>query len=134
MSKALHPGEDGIFKKKVRPVMMKGTLLFQITSYAGKQVFHENLSAVEAGDQLAEDMRERFAQLQADTVTFSATVLVSKKGKVTIKKKPNHREGEKGPDLSHNRTRNYILEEGTPVPFLIDLGVQTQDGLSLIHI
>ena len=50
-------------------------------------------------------MRERFAQLQADTVTFSATVLVSKKGKVTIKKKPNRREGEKGPDLSHNRTR-----------------------------
>ena len=128
VSKALHPGEDGIFKKKVRPVMMKGTLLFQITSYAGKQVFHENLSAGKAGDQLAEDMRERFAQLQADTVTFSATVLVSKKGKVTIKKKPNRREGEKGPDLSHNRTRNYILEEGTPVPFLIDLGVQTQDG------
>ena len=77
VSKALHPGEDGIFKKKVRPVMMKGTLLFQITSYAGKQVFHENLSAGKAGDQLPEDMRERFAQLQADTVTFSATVLVS---------------------------------------------------------
>ena len=30
--------------------------------------------------------------------------------------------------LSHNRKKNYILEEGIPVPFLAALGVQTADG------
>lgn len=30
--------------------------------------------------------------------------------------------------MSHNRVKRYILEEGIPVPFLIDLGVQTGDG------
>ena len=30
--------------------------------------------------------------------------------------------------LSHNRKKKYILEEGIPVPFLIDLGVMTQNG------
>ena len=30
--------------------------------------------------------------------------------------------------LSHNRKKNYILEEGRMVPFLVDLGVQTKDG------
>lgn len=30
--------------------------------------------------------------------------------------------------LQHNRTKRYILEEGVPVPFLIDLGVMTQEG------
>ena len=33
------------------------------------------------------------------------------------------------PDMSHNRTKQYILKEGVPVPFLIDLGVQTRDGI-----
>ena len=28
----------------------------------------------------------------------------------------------------HNRTKNYILEEGEPVDFLVALGVQTADG------
>ena len=31
-------------------------------------------------------------------------------------------------DLSHNRKKHYILEEGIPVPFLVDLGVMTGEG------
>ena len=34
----------------------------------------------------------------------------------------------KAADLSHNRKKKYILEEGIVVPFLQDLGVMTQDG------
>ncbi|MDO5349837.1 MAG: SAM-dependent methyltransferase [Lachnospiraceae bacterium] len=30
--------------------------------------------------------------------------------------------------LSHNRVKAYVLEEGIPVPFLIDLGVMTREG------
>ena len=30
--------------------------------------------------------------------------------------------------LSHNRKKHYILEEGIPVPFLVDLGVMTKEG------
>lgn len=30
--------------------------------------------------------------------------------------------------MSHNRKKRYILEEGRPVPFLVDLGVQTKEG------
>lgn len=28
----------------------------------------------------------------------------------------------------HNRAKHYVLPEGTPVPFLVDLGVMTKDG------
>lgn len=31
-------------------------------------------------------------------------------------------------DLSHNRKKHYILEEGKAVPFLQDLGVMTKEG------
>ena len=30
--------------------------------------------------------------------------------------------------LAHNRKKKYLLEEGRPVPFLIDLGVMSEDG------
>ena len=60
-------------------------------------------------------------------------VLVSKKGKITVKQHKS--KGEKavdGPDMSHNRVKKYILEEGTAVPFLVDLGVQTLEG-RIVH-
>lgn len=114
-------------RKKVRPVLLKGQLLFQIESFVGKQVFHENLTAETAADFLAADLTEHYRQMKIDTGRFSASVLVSKKGKATVKKKMHERSAVQA-DLSHNRVKKYILEEGTAVPFLADLGVQTADG------
>lgn len=115
-------------KKKVRPVLVRDQLLFQVSSFSGKQVFHENLTATEAVDMLAAQLLENYRQMQIDTQLFSAVVLVSKKRKVTVRKKPHGQAQQRQVDLSHNRTRKYILEEGRPVPFLIDLGVQTKEG------
>ena len=70
----------------------------------------------------------------------SATVLISKKGTTTVKVRKHtpakiqaakaeakNREAllEK---LQHNRQKHYVIPEGHAVPFLVDLGVQTQDG------
>lgn len=115
-------------RKKVRPVLIKEQLLFQVSSYVGKQIFHENLTAEAAADRLSSDLLQNYKQLQVDAKLFSAVALVSKKGKVTVKKKLHGQQEQRRVDLSHNRTRKYILEEGRPVPFLIDLGVQTQEG------
>ena len=41
---------------------------------------------------------------------------------------PVSREPERAALLSHNRKKHYILEEGIPVPFLVDLGVMTKEG------
>lgn len=34
-----------------------------------------------------------------------------------------------GVDYSHNKKKNYILEEGNVLPFLVDLGVMTPEGM-----
>lgn len=122
--------KDGTTKVKVRPLMKKDTLLFQVEIFRGNQAFHKNLSSEEAVEEVLGSMKE-MRQLQMDTKTASYTVLVSKKGKATIKRKLR-KEPVKMVSLSHNRKKQYVLEEGRPVPFLVDLGVMTGDG-KVVH-
>ena len=118
--------KNGIKKVKVRPILKQGVLLFQCESHQNNQVFHENYEAERAAAVLTEYMSQ-FKQMQLETKKFRYTVLVSKKGKVTIQKK-QQTGCVKEVDLSHNRSKKYILQEGTAVPFLQDLGVMTAEG------
>ena len=118
--------KDGVLKIKVRPVEMRGKRIYQLESFTKTQAFHENLETEQAAERILSYMEE-FRQMQLDSGNMEYTVLVSKKGKVTIQK--HQAKGEKKQaDLSHNRSKKYILKEGIPVPFLQDLGVMTQDG------
>ena len=118
-------------KVKVRPVLIKGELLFQETLYRGTQVFHENYDGAAMVVRVETLLTETFRQGEFQGGNMNATVLVSKKGKMTIKMKqlqgsvPKQR---KLSDLSHNREKQYILQEGVPVDFLVGLGVQTPEG------
>lgn len=118
--------KEGIIKVKVRPLRKKGKLLFQFESFTEKQAFHMNLEREKAAEQFASYMRQ-FRQAQIDTVDAEYTVLISKKGKTAVRKKQRSVKARPA-DLSHNRKKRYILEEGTAVPFLQDLGVMTEDG------
>lgn len=118
--------KDRAEKIKVRPLFHKEKLMFQIETFRNHQAFHRNAGPEEACGLLLEAM-ENMRQMQMETAEQLYTVLVSKKGKVTIKKKVLER-GRKEIDLSHDRKKHYILEEGTPVPFLKDLGVMTKEG------
>ena len=123
-----NPRTAGETKKvKIRPVLRQNVLCFQFEEHRGKQVFHENLEAEEAIERTMEWM-EFFRQMQIDMEQQSVTILVSKKGKVTIRKKQVKRPESVKADLSHNREKQYILKEGMDIPFLRDLGVMTQEG------
>ncbi len=114
-------------KVKIRPVLLKDVLNFQVTEYKGKQVFHENLEKDAAKKYILEQMEHSFGQMVLESTTKTVNVLVSKKGTVTIKQKVQKKEI-KPKELSHNRKKRYILEAGCAIPFLVDLGVQTKDG------
>ena len=117
-------------KAKIRPVRVKGELIFQETVYRGTQVFHSNYSKQDICDKIVQDMSTLFRQGQISSIGEEATVLVSKKGMVTVKRKKSAGgatvKAER--DLAHNRTKQYILPEGEPVDFLVGLGVQSPDG------
>lgn len=129
--------KNGAFKIKIRPVMVKGRLLFQQTTYEGKQVFHENLDQAAVIRHIEVVLERDFKQCEVSHQGCRAVVLVSKKGKMTISKKKiesTEKEAEAGRTvkLAHNRKKQYILQEGIPVPFLVDLGVQTREG-KIVH-
>ena len=133
--------KSDFLKVKVRPVLSGGKVRIQVEEFRGKQAFHKNLNIQEAVSYLTDLMETSFKQVQAETETWSGQVLVSKKGKssIKIKKKAGASAASEKKSsaaieaawksgLSHNRKKRYILDEGTMVPFLVDLGVQTKEG------
>ncbi len=109
-----------------RPFLEKGNLMFQQETYENNQVFHENIKKDTAVERICQLLQQSYKQLDLQCEDISYRALVSKKGKSTIK---NHRpQVAKKIDLSHNRKKKYILDSDEPIPFLVDLGVQTKEG------
>lgn len=125
-------------KVKIRPVLLKEELLFQETIYRGTQVFHTNYNPEEMTARIEKYLQELFKQAEIKGTFQEATVLVSKKGKMTVKIRKislfqgsissQQPESTAERDLSHNRSKRYILQEGKPADFLVGLGVQTPEG------
>lgn len=116
-------------KVKVRPVLLKEKLCFQETVTKGTQVFHENFSKEEIYNRMIRYMQDDFKQLEAQSMDGRLIALVSKKGRVTVKYSRQNAARQALPAMDHNRTKQYLLKEGIPVPFLVDLGVQTKEGM-----
>lgn len=124
---------EKLTKVKIRPVKLKDELLYQIEEFKGKQVFHQNAAREETVKYVLAAIENDFKQMELESVAAHVNALISKKGKVTCKVKQKsaaqiEENKDKNRNLSHNRKKQYVLEEGIPVPFLVELGVQTMDG------
>lgn len=119
--------KEGITKIKIRPILLQGNLLFQVEQFEGKQVFHSNDTKEIIMEKAETWLGEAFKQMEVKTKERQYIVLISKKGKVTIKKKQQKVVSAKQ-NLTHNRTKQYLIQEGKAVPFLVDLGVMTAEG------
>lgn len=119
--------------KKIRLRRITGgeEYLVQAEFFIARQTFHRNMSEQEIITLLDLCFSGLFSR-----GTFSASdgvrsVMVSKKGALSIILAP----GKLAPpseteyrNLSHDRIKRRIIPEGSPVPFLVDLGVMAADG------
>lgn len=120
--------EEALTKIKIRPMELKGKVQYQIEEFTKTQAFHKNVTLAELQELFPAYFENRFRQAQLHLQGEDVQILVSKKGAVSILRKKTKGETLPKLPLSHNRTKNYILNEGTPVPFLVELGVMTKDG------
>lgn len=121
-----------VVKAVIRPVALKGNVMYQAEEFTEKQAFHRNLSAGEAKEYIAGQLSSRFKQGEISSALGTGRVLVGKKGNMTVKMKKQAPSKISAAPVSlpaaHNRQKRYILKEGTPVPFLVELGVMTKEG------
>lgn len=111
-------------KVTIRPLILKEDKVYQFTYSYQKKVMHENLKKEEMLEKVMV-LFEQFKQGQFFTKDADYQILISKKFKVKILKKPPTK---KATNLEHNRKKKYILSEGEPNPFLIRLGVMNEKG------
>lgn len=110
---------------EIRPFEQKGVILYQTASYNNNQVYHKNRTREEL-IWFVKECTTEYKQINIFCPTEQISVLISKKGKVTIKRQKNT--AVKELSLQHNRKKQYILPEDKPVSFLVELGIQTSQG------
>lgn len=126
----------------IRPVMLHGELAFQIELAEDKKALHENVDKDRAIELSLEYVRDYFKQINGITLRENVQVLAAKPDKPRIIRKnadkaaasksiagiDDYRKIDARKVLSHNRTKNYIIPDGIPCDFLIELGVMDHSG------
>jgi len=114
-------------KVTLKPITLKGALCYHISYYEEPKVKHENIPADTLSAWLEDHIGHYFKQAVLYTEKQDYQLLISKKGKVTVIKHPPSMAAEEIA-LTHNRKKQYILEEGRPIDFLVKLGVMDENG------
>ena len=106
-------------KTTIDPVELRGETAYRFTAHLPDRTTHENLAPDAARERLGALLGD-YGQglLQASEADWQVL------GETVLRRPPSR----KAAPREHDRRKRYLLEEGTPVPFLIELGVMTPDG------
>lgn len=102
---------------------------FQAEFFTEKQAFQKSFTAEQAREFIEKHAGTAFKNCIVKTDTEEITTMANKKGEIKVfRKAAKNFSAEQKFSNNFNRIKNYILQEGNPVPFLIELGVMTKDG------
>ena len=119
--------QSGDFNKVIiKPIILKSTRNIQIESFKDNKAFHKNIdlnNLQELEDVLKEyidNFKQILLQIEGSDISF-------------IRKKENFSRKEKESNLiktsnEHNKKKQYILNEGDKIDFLIELGLMSVEG------
>lgn len=132
-------------KVVLSPRNIKNRMMYQAEQFTKTQVFHRNMDSAEALIFVVSLLRSDFKQLNSFSDEIEYNLKISKKGKIMLGKHLLKREDMantekrsdipvragiqyRGSALSHNRRKRRLIEEGSVVEPLIDMGIFTKDG------
>ena len=101
---------------------------YQIAEFTDKQVFHKNVAEEEVEKFCITELNEKFLQLNAWGISSEIQIKLTKRRKIIlgVKKADNKKMAEEV--KTNNRKKNYILEEGSVIEPLADMGIFTKEG------
>jgi len=111
-------------KITVDPVLADRELRYRWRHHAATRTTDENLAPDETERRLLHLIGGEFRQALLRATDADHQVLAAG-GAATILRRPPTRPR---PTFAHDRRKRRLLEEGTPVPFLVQLGVMTREG------
>lgn len=119
-----NPTKESSYKKiNLKPVQIKEEFFIQFESFVDNKAFHKNENLIDSF-KILDEIIDTFKQILIVTSNQEIQILQNKKG-FSIKRKNTE---SKTLELSHNKQKNYILQDNTPIPFLIRLGVMSEAG------
>lgn len=119
-------------KIKIKIENSAGKTSYFAEMFTKTQVFHKHFSEMELEDFLTQHAGTTFKNCVKRTEKEEITILANKKGKITtltkaLKSETNNN-GDRPLKILPPKKKNYLLEEGKPVPFLVLLGIMNADG------
>ena len=93
-----------------------------VEMFTQRQVFHKHIKDI---NEFIISEGADFLQFNIWDSSFEHIILISKKGHISYKKKASACEIK---TTSHNRKKKYLIEDGTVVPPLVDMGIFTREG------
>lgn len=113
-------------KIRVRNIAREKDQHMQAEFFINQQTFHKNLSAQELENLLEWCFSMRFTRGEFTAEKSQTSVMISKRGTITLwTKEPAATEKKFD---GHDQLKQRILPEGTPIPFLVHLGIMTAEG------
>lgn len=115
----------------ITPVIIKKQLHYQAEKFTKTQVFHDNLLPEGVADFIEISMTKDFRQADIKGTTADYNIKLSKKEKVMMSNNKKHKtiQPRTSDDVStHNRKKKRLIEEGTIVEPLVDMGIFTKEG------
>lgn len=114
-------------KGYIRPVEIKGNSMMQIELFTETQSFAHNYNYDEFSEIINTIMLDSFFQVNIITNEYNYSFKYTKKNHL-LSNKIKNKEIKTLLNVSHNKQKKYILNDGNIIPPLVDLGVMTQDG------
>ena len=129
-------------KTVIRKIYLKDQPAYQIERFTDKQTFHENIEPRALRETVLNAFPAVYGQINVFGEKQQWDFKVTKKGKLLSNVHRNtarmQKEASQGETkqisvdgavvMTHNRKKKYLLEEGTVVPPLMDLGIFTREG------
>lgn len=114
-------------KGYIRPVEIKENSMMQIELFTKTQSFAHNYNYDEFSEIINTIMLDSFFQLNIITNEYNYSFKYTKKNHL-LSNKIKNKEIKTLLNVSHNKQKKYILNDGNIIPPLVDLVVMTQDG------